>query len=182
MTKDDRLLSWYDKLQCQYSFYLQNKNHSFLLLLLPCYLYPFSSHKRHYFTFLNPKENHLNIIQHFTTDFTVLSPVYLCQLCQIFPQRVGGFSIHKSPAICSVQTSVFFCINKVMLTSQWTKPSAFDDSTRMKLLSVDALLSSFLGRYLHARVIQHSTKWVMRRFRIDIIKAINLQRIQNTKH
>lgn len=116
-------------------------------------------------------------------DFTVLFPVYFCQLCQIFSYRVGGFSIHKSPTICRVQTSVFFfCINKGMLTSHWTKTSAFNDSTRMKMLRVDAFLSSFPGRYLHARVIRHSTKWVMQKFRIDIIKAINLQIIQNIKH
>lgn len=145
--------------------------------------YPFSSHKRSKFNFPNPKDTCLNIVKHLTRVFTVFSPVYLCQLYQMFSQRVEGFSIHKSPAISGVQTSVFFCINKVMLKSQWTKTSAFTDFiTEMKLLSFEAVLSPFPGRYLHARVIQHSTKWVMQIFRIDIIKAINVQRIQNIGH
>lgn len=86
-------------------------------------------------------------------DFTVLSPIYVCQICQIFSQRVRRFSIHKSPATYSVQTSVFFLHKQSDVTSLRTKTSAFSDPTKAKLLSVDALLSSFPGRCLHARVI-----------------------------
>lgn len=58
----DRPLSCHGELQHQWSLCLQNNNHNFYLLLLHCYLYPFSSHKRPKFNFLNPKDNCLNII------------------------------------------------------------------------------------------------------------------------
>lgn len=130
----------------------------------------FYSHIKHCLNFPNPKDRHLNIVQRFYSGFYFLTSSLPLSSLPNISSEAWGFSIHKSAVICRAQTSVFFCINKMMLTSQWTKTSTFNSQTWMMLLSVDALISSFLVRYLHARVILCSTKQVIQRFRIGVIR------------
>lgn len=86
------------------------------------------------------------LLSYFLSTFVSFAKYFLTEL--------EGFPFINLPQSAgSKLLSFFFCINKGMLTSHWTKTSAFNDSTRMKLLRVDAFLSSFPGRYLHARVI-----------------------------